>query len=149
MNKPNSFRKAITAAVPSLAVDPDKLLVFVDQGNIVGTGAASLSFEYRYKLNVIVTDFAGNADAIFVALMGWIRRNQSDLLTNDDKRRTGISFEVDHLTQDTCDVSIKVDVTESVVVGTNEAGEQTITHVDEPAYEWDATGLVAGDAWTT
>ena len=32
---------------------------------------ASLSFEYRFKLNLIVTDYAGDAGAIMVALTVW------------------------------------------------------------------------------
>ncbi|MFP3567306.1 phage tail protein [Paraburkholderia sp. SIMBA_030] len=148
MNKATSLRRALTAAVPSLAVDPDKLLVFIDAGNIIGTGAVSLSFDYAYTLNVIIEDFAGDADTVFVAVMAWVRRNQSDLLTNDDLRKSGISFEADQLTQTTVDLSIKLRLTESVVVGTNDAGEQTIKHVDEPVPEWDVNSLV-DPQWTS
>lgn len=148
MNKATSLRRALTVAVPSLAIDPDKLLVFIDAGNIIGTGAVSLSFDYAYTLNVIIEDFAGDADTVFVAVMAWVRRNQSDLLTNDDLRKSGISFETDQLTQTTCDLSIKLRLTESVVVGTNDAGEQTIEHVDEPVPEWDVNGLIESQ-WTS
>ena len=141
MNKSNSLRKALNAAVPSLVTDPDKLLVFIDTGNIIATGAASNSFDYAYTLNVMLLDFTGDADIVFAALIAWVRRNQSDLLTNDDLRKTGISFEADQLTQTTVDLSIKLRLTESVVVGTDDTGAQTITHVDEPVPEWEAQGL--------
>jgi hypothetical protein len=95
MNKSNSLRRALNAAVPSLVTDPDKLLVFIDTGNIIATGAASDSFDYAYTLNVMLLDFTGDADIVFAALIAWVRRNQSDLLTNDDLRKTGISFEAD------------------------------------------------------
>lgn len=150
MNKPGLFRAALTAAVPSLADDPDKLLVFVDQGTVAATGAESVGFEYRYTLNVIVEDFAGDADVLFVALMRWVRRYQPEFLTNDDRRKNSISYEVDHLTQTTCDISIKLSpVSESVLVATDASGVDTITHVAEPVYEWDVSGLVAGNAWPT
>jgi hypothetical protein len=150
MNKANSFRAALTAAVPSLAVDPDKLLVFIDQGALAVTGAASDGFEYRYTLNVIVTEFAGDADTVFLALVRWVKANQPDFFINEDRRKTGITFEVDHLTQSTCDISIKLTpISESVLVSTDAAGVDTITHVDEPRYEWQETGLYAGDTWTT
>lgn len=150
MNKANSLRKALNAAVPSLTTDPDKLLIFIDAGNIIATGAASGSFDYAYTLNVMLIDFAGDADIVFASLMAWIKRNQSDLLTNDDLRKTGISFEADHLTQTTVDLSIKIKLTESVVVGTDDAGAQTITHVDEPVPEWEVTGLYdPASQWTT
>ena len=135
--------------MPSLVSDPDKLLVFIDAGNIIATGAASGSFDYAYTLNVMLLDFAGDADIVFAALIAWIKRNQSDLLTNDDLRKTGISFEADALTQTTVDLSIKLKLTESVVVGVDDAGAQTITHVDEPVPEWETTGLYDPAAqWT-
>jgi hypothetical protein len=141
MNKANSLRAALTAAVPSLATDPDKLLVFIDAGNIIATGAASGSFDYAYTLNVMLLDFAGDADIVFAALVAWISRNESDLLTNDDMRKNGIAFEADQLTQTTVDLSIKIKLTESVVVGVDEQGAQTIEHVAEPVPEWEVQGL--------
>jgi hypothetical protein len=147
MNKANSLRRALTAAVPALATDPDRLLVFIDAGNIIGTGAPSTSFDYAYTLNVMLLDFAGDADIVFAELMRWVRVNQSDLLTNDELRQSGIAFEADQLTQTTVDLSIKLKLTESVLVGTDDTGAQTITHVDEPVPEWDVQGLV-DPQWT-
>lgn len=142
MNKAVSFRGAIADAVPELHDDPDKLLVFVDAGKVIATNEPALSFEYRYTLNTIITDFAGDADAVFVALIAWVKRHQSDLFANADERMNAISFEVDHLTQTTCDLSIKLNLTESVVVGTDAAGAQTIKHVDEPVPEWNLDSLI-------
>jgi hypothetical protein len=147
MKKANSLRLALTAAVPSLASDPDKLLVFIDAGNVVATGARSISFDYAYTLNVILLDFSGDADIVFAALVQWVRLNQSDLLTNDELRKTGIAFEADQLTQTTCDLSIRLKLTESVLVATDDAGGQKITHVDEPVPEWDTHSLV-DPQWT-
>jgi hypothetical protein len=142
MNKAVSVRRAIADAVPELRDDPDKLLVFIDAGKVIATTEPALSFEYRYTLNAIITDFAGDADAVFVALIAWVKRNQSDLFANADERMNAIAFEVDHLTQTTCDLSIKLNLTESVVVGTDAAGAQTITHVDEPVPEWTLDSLI-------
>lgn len=147
MNKAHSLRRALTAAVPSLATDPDKLLVFIDAGNIIATGALSTSFDYAYTLNVMLLDFAGDGDIVFAALLKWVRANQSDLLTNDELRKAGVSFEADQLTQTTVDLSIKLKLTESVIVSTDDTGAQTITHVDEPVPEWDVRGLV-DPQWT-
>ena len=142
MNKAVSFRRAIADAVPELHDDPDKLLVFVDAGRAIATNAPSLSFEYRYTLNTSITDFAGDADAVFVALIVWVKRNQSDLFANADERVNAISFEVDHLTRTTCDLSIKLNLSESVVVGTDAAGAQTIEHVTEPVPEWNLNSFI-------
>jgi hypothetical protein len=143
MNKANSFRTALTAALPTLTTDPDKLLVFIDAGRVIATDAPSLSFEYRFTLNAILLDFAGDADAVFVALLAWVKRNQPDLLSNETTRKDGISFEAEHLTNDTCDLSIKLQLSESVVVGADDQGVQTITHIDEPVFEWNLDSLIA------
>lgn len=64
MNKPQSLRRALNSAVPYVRDNPDKLHLFVDNGSVVATGAASLSREYRYTLNVVVVDFSGDQGVI-------------------------------------------------------------------------------------
>lgn len=141
MIKPASLRAAIAAAVPDLAANPDKFLVFADEGTVVAKGVKTLSFEYRYTLNMILTDFAGDADMVFIALMQWVRRHQPDLQHNADKQKTAIKFEVDHLTNDTCDLSITLPLSESVKVATDAQGVHTATHQEEPKPEWETVGL--------
>lgn len=92
--KPNSLRQHLAAAIPDLQRDPDRLLVFADEGNVVANAIASLSFDYRFKLNLIMTDYAGDADAIMVALLAWLKVDQLDLLANEEGRKHGIAFEV-------------------------------------------------------
>ncbi len=137
MKKPASLRAAITAALPDLATNPDKLTVHIDAGVIEATGGLSASFEYRYTCNVILLDFAGDADLLFIAINEWARRYQVDLLNDPEARANGITFEVDILSDALCDVSIKLQLSECVVVGIDGDGQRTITHVDdsiEPPY---------------
>jgi hypothetical protein len=141
MNKPGSLRAAIAAAVPDLEANPDKFLVFADEGGIAATGTKSLSFEYRYTLNMILMDYAGDADTVMIALLAWVKRNQPELVHNFDKQKDGITFEVDHLNNTTCDLSIKLRLTESVKVTTGPDGTHTAFHLDEPVPEWETTGL--------
>lgn len=143
MNKAASLRKALGDAVPALRRDPDKLLVFTDAGIVAATSTKTLSFEYRYQLNLILTDFAGDADDIMVALLAWVTINQPDLIDNPDKRANGIAFEVDHLKNDACDLSIKLNLTEAVKVATDADGKHTIAHQAEKIPEWRQGGLVA------
>lgn len=141
MIKPDSLRAAIAAAVPDLAANPDKFLVFADAGALAAVGTGSLSFEYRYTLNLILTDFAGDADLVMIALLRWVHRNQSDLLNNPTTRSSSITFEVDHLNNATCDLSIKLPLSESVRVTTGADGKLVINHKQEPVPEWETTGL--------
>jgi hypothetical protein len=131
LNKPASLRRALAAAIPSLEAEPDRLVVFLDEGSIVATGTRSLSFEYRYTAHALVMDFAGDADSVFVALVEWARENQPDLVTNPDERAHGITFEADILNHSTADLSIKLALTESVVVTDGPDGNRVIEHVDD------------------
>jgi hypothetical protein len=141
MKKPASLRAAIVAAVPELAANPDRLLVFADEGAIAATNTKSLSFEYRYTLNVMLLDYSGDADPVMLAVLQWARLNQPELLDNAQKRRHGLDFEVDHLNNSTCDLSIRLPLSESVVVATDAQGAATFTHRDEPVPEWTQEGL--------
>lgn len=136
MIKPASLRAALVAAIPTLATDPDRLTVFIDAGHIAATGTRTPSFEYRYTVHALVTDFAGEADDVFIAAVEWARANQPDLVTNADQRESGITFEADILNNQTVDLSIKLQLTESIVVSTDASGKRTITHVDDATEHW-------------
>ena len=69
MNKPQSLRRALNSAVPYVRDNPDKLHLFVDNGTVVATGAASLSWEYRYTLNVVVVDFSGDQGLLMAPVL--------------------------------------------------------------------------------
>lgn len=135
MKKPDTLRAALTAAMPDLANDPDRFLVFIDNGALHASYAPGLSFEYAYTLNIIITDFTGDPNAVMVPLLMWVSVNQSELMDNVDKRRDGIQFEADILDNARCDLSIKLQLTERVIVKRAGDGVLTMTHVDEPQPE--------------
>jgi hypothetical protein len=132
MIKPDSLRAALTAALPQLARDPESLLVFIDTGRIVATYAPGLSYEYQYTLNIILTDYAGDPDAVMIPLLQWVRTQQIELLDNPDDRQDGITFESDILANDKLDLSLKLRLTERVIVADDGAGTLTATHAPEP-----------------
>lgn len=136
MMKPNSLREALTAAVPDLARHPEKLHVFVDEGRLVATGARSLSFEYRYTLTLIVTDFAAGSDEIMVPVLAWLRVNQPELFFSPAQREDGVKFEADILNHTTVDLALKLPLTERVTVRINATGYQVEHHL-EPVNEED------------
>ena len=132
MYKPNSLRAHLTAALPDLQRNPDKLLVFADKGSLRTTRTASRSFEYAYVLNVIVTDYGGEEDALMVPLLDWVTVHQADLLGNEDKNNKGIRFIVDFNNHDSVDISLELDITERVIV--KQTGNKLdITHAGEIA----------------
>lgn len=132
MNKPESLRAHLLANVPELKHGHERLQIFIDQGRIRSTAAPGLSFEYSYTLNLILTDYAGHPDAIAVPLLAWLMVNQSELLTNLEKGKDAIQFEVDVLDSKSVDLSITLPLTERVIVKRLEDDSLSVVHADEP-----------------
>ena len=132
MNKPEHLRAHLLGTIAELKHNPDRLLIFIDNGKVRCTAAASLSFEYSFDLQIILTDYAGHPDSVMLPLLGWASVHQSELLENLDKSGEGIKFEADVLDNSKVDLSIRLPLTERVVVGRDTEGNTTITHPGEP-----------------
>ncbi|WP_455917397.1 phage tail protein [Pseudomonas cerasi] len=132
MNKPESLRAHLLATVADFKYDPDRLLIFIDNGKVRCTAAASLSFEYSYDLQIILTEFADHPDTVILPILGWLSVNQPELLENLDKVKQGIQFEADILDKEKVDMSLTLALTERVVVGTDDQGNTTVKHAGEP-----------------
>ncbi|WP_417787529.1 phage tail protein [Stutzerimonas xanthomarina] len=135
MNKPESLRAHLVAAVPELKRNPDRLLTFVDNGSMRSTAAPGLSFEYSYTLNIILTDFAGHPDAIAIPLFAWVLVNQRELMENQEKGRDAIKFEADILDNSKVDLSITLPLTERVIVKRQADGTLQVSHPAEPVVD--------------
>jgi hypothetical protein len=116
MLKPDSLRSALTDAVPVLRTNPDMLRLFVDNGRIAATLAASLSFEKQYTLNVVVTDFTSDFDLLLVPVMAWAREYQPDIMTTDEGQKKGFTFYADINNDSSFDISISLLLTERTLV---------------------------------
>ncbi|MCD4726421.1 phage tail protein [Pseudomonas sp. WS 5532] len=132
MNKPESLRAHLLATVADFKYDPDRLLIFIDNGKVRCTSAPGLSFEYSFDLQIILTEFAGHPDSVFLPILGWLSVNQPELLENLDKVMNGIQFEADILDKEKVDLSLTLPLTERVVVGRDDQGNVTVTHPGEP-----------------
>lgn len=116
MLKPKSLRNALEKAVPVLKNNPDMLRVFIDNGTVASTLAASLSFEHQYTLNLIVTDYRGDLDLLIVPINAWLRENQPDIMTTDEGKQRGFTYLADINSDDSMDISINLHLTERTVV---------------------------------
>lgn len=119
MNKPDSLRKAIESAIPALKRDAERFLIFIDRGNIRSQMTADHSFEIRYTLNVIITDFATDSRILFIAILNWLRINQPDALIGN---RQAMQFDADILDNKSADFAIELQLTENVNVVQNDDG---------------------------
>ncbi|WP_028696124.1 phage tail protein [Pseudomonas cremoricolorata] len=134
MNKPDSLRAHLLAAVPGLEHNPDRLLLFIDKGRVRCTAASSLSFEYSYELQLILTDFAGHPDSVMLPILGWLRTHQSELLVNLDKSNDGVQFEADILDRGKVDLSLTLPLTERVLVKRQADDSFDVSHPEDPGY---------------
>lgn len=141
MLKPQLLRKALTDSVPLLQRNPDSLNVFIDSGRVVSTLATSLSFEYQYRLNMVITDYTGNIDLLIVPMLEWLRVNEPDIMATKDKQQNGFTFKADVISDTASDISIDLQLTERVII--RRVGDELhVDHVgDNPLPENDARPL--------
>lgn len=126
MNKHNLLRQALTEAIPDLKTNPDQLRLWVEQGGIVARMGGNLAFEWRYQLELAVFDFKLSPNLVMLALIQWLRVNQPDLLTPGTA--PSFTFEVDVLDAETCDLAVKLQLSEAVrVVPRADGGFNLIT----------------------
>ncbi|MFJ2602530.1 phage tail protein [Pantoea agglomerans] len=111
--------------------NPDALSVFIDSGRIVSTFASSLSIQYQYRFNMVITDYAGNIDLLIVPLLAWLRTNEPDIMATEEKRRTGFTFQADVISDTASDISIELQLSEHVILKQADHGLH-VTHVGEP-----------------
>ena len=136
MWKLQSLRDLITSAVPELARDPERLIVMATDGKAVSTLAGGLSFEYRYTAAITVLDYTGHTDALFVPILAWVRRHQSELLANPAAQERGVEFTVEHLNTAAVDIGICVPLTERAIVKPDPAHATrfNVMHPQEPCH---------------
>lgn len=116
MYKPMSLQKAITDAVPDLGRHPEMMRMFIDNGKLASTLSTSLSFENQYTLNIVVTEFTGDIEQLFVPIQAWLRIHQADIMTNDEGRKNGFTYFVDFNSNNSADISISLLLTERTIV---------------------------------
>ncbi|WP_392587978.1 phage tail protein [Serratia ureilytica] len=95
MLKPEQLRAALFNAIPVLQQNPERLRLGIANGRVFSTLAPSLSFEYRYQLNLALDGPSADDDRVMVAVLAWLRSHQPDLLANPDKRKNDFSFQRD------------------------------------------------------
>lgn len=132
MLKPDSLRKALTESVPVLSKNPEMLRLFIDNGKINSTLAASLSFEKQYTLNVVVTDFTDDFDLLIVPVLAWLREQQPDIMASEEGRKKGFTWYADINTDNSFDVSISLLLTERTIVKQVEKALH-VENIPEPA----------------
>ncbi|MDH4743157.1 phage tail protein [Sphingomonas sp. CBMAI 2297] len=138
MNKPDQLRRVLLAHVPDLKASPDRLSLFIDKGRVVAS-AGSLGFVCAYTLNVVVQDYAGDVPALLVPVLAWIAEAQPDLLQKPE--RQPFTFGAELMDEKAADVSIYIDLTETVQVQVNPEGGFSTVALPEPVMADEFAGV--------
>ncbi|KAA1194724.1 phage tail protein [Photorhabdus heterorhabditis] len=136
MNKPNALRKVLTEKIPYLRDNPEYLHLFVEDGTVLATMALSLSYEYEYTLNLIIEAYPDDQNVLMAVIGHWIREHQPDIFAHPDNRRSGFTFDVNILNDDTADISIDLKLTERILV-TQQGPVSTVSAISEPENPFD------------
>ncbi|KYE79934.1 phage tail protein, partial [Salmonella enterica subsp. enterica serovar Typhimurium] len=79
----------------------------------------SMSWEYRYTLNVVNEDFSGDQNLLKATVLLWLSASQPDANNNPELREKLFTFDVEILRNDVCDISLNQQLTERVLVNTD------------------------------
>jgi len=132
MNKPSALRAHLLTSIYELKHSPERLLIFINNGKVRCTSARTMSFEYIFNLQIILTNFASHPDSVILPLLDWLGAHQPEILENLSSATEGIQFEVDILDNSRVDLSLTLCLTERVVVGKDDQGNYTTHHSSEP-----------------
>lgn len=143
MEKIDSLRAALTAAMPDIADQPDRLRLWIDQGAVRAPMTISHGFAYTFRLNILIIEMACDIRIPTLAIVSWLRVNQpAALAPNAD----AFAFDVDILDTQAVDLLIAIDLTQNVDVTMDGDGAATLAWVPEPDPLFDdALGLGGAD----
>lgn len=127
MRKLADLRAHVLANVQELKRNPDKLLTFIEDGNIEYWRGTNLTHSYTLPVRLIVTDYAGEVDNIIIPILSWLQVREPGM----DPRNT-ISFEAELLNNNSYDISVTVNITERVIVKATAAGLDVEHVLPEP-----------------
>ncbi|EDY85458.1 conserved hypothetical protein [gamma proteobacterium HTCC5015] len=143
MNKLADLRAYLLKRIPVLARDPERLLTFVENGEITAHDGDNYSHHYNMPVRIVITDWSSSADDIVLPLLEWIKVREPGYNPHEVLR-----FETEILDNEKMDLLFELRITERVIV-TNEDGTRKINHVlpdqpiamdDDAALETSASG---------
>lgn len=144
MKKPDGLGRLLLQSVPALAKDPTKLQMFVDRGGIQARRGTTLGYEERYTLSIVVQEYAGDVDDLFVPILAWIAEQQPDLLDKGEP----FTFEAEMLDDKTCDIEISLALSEMVRVEEKPGGGFTTSRIDQRGVGLDEfPGVCGANLW--
>lgn len=128
MRKLQSARDHLLAS--PLGIKGDKLLTFAEKGVVTSYRRAdhqNQDFQVSYTAHLILTDFAGQPLDLFFVMVGWLHRECPGAAPD------ALKFHVDVIDTKQVDVSLMVDLTETVTAAAAPAGTWLTPDTDPDA----------------
>ncbi|MGY0794308.1 phage tail protein [Azospirillum argentinense] len=125
MKKLQSARDHLLTA---LGVNGEGLLTFAEKGQVTsyrGTDGQNKDFQVSYTAHLVLTDFATNPLTLFFVMLQWLHRECPDA------KADALRFHVDVIDSTKVDVSLQVELTETVTAQTTQTG--TLVSADPDA----------------
>jgi hypothetical protein len=110
MKKLQMLRDHLLSALPTLAANPDRLLTFIEDGNLRYYRGPTLAHEYQCPVRITILDYTGDLDAVIIPMLAWLERYQPEI-----EPENGIRIEAEILSNAAWDIAITVNLTERVV----------------------------------
>ncbi len=144
MIKPEGLQRLLLASVPQLGEDATKLQMFVDKGRIAARRGATLGYEEHYTLSIVVQEFGGDVDRLFVPIVAWVAEQQPNLLDKGEP----FTFSTEILDSGTCDIQIDLELSELVLVAVNPEGGWSTSRIEERTVGLDEfPGVCSASLW--
>lgn len=130
MRKLADLRAHVLSNVPELKKNPEKLITFIEDGQIEYWRGVNLSHNYTLPVRLIVTDYRGDIDQVVIAVLAWLSYREPGI-----DPQNAISFEAEMLNNSSFDLAITVNISERVIVKVRESGFEVEHVMPEPDME--------------
>ncbi|MEW6178235.1 MAG: phage tail protein [Pseudomonadota bacterium] len=129
MKKLESLRIHLLSIPGELIDDPENLSTRAERGTVYShASGTNRHFELRYRAEVLVMNYSGDPDRLWFWVLQWLAVNQPDHAPE------AVSFNADRLNDQSSDVLISFDLTETVKVEETPEGVR-LHHCSEPGIE--------------
>lgn len=134
MRKLADARAAILSS--PLGITADRLLSFAEQGKVQSRGGGRNDhFSCTYKAHLIVTDYGGDPRDLLFVTAQWLHS------ANPSATEDAITFHVDVIDHERCDISLRIELVETVRATPVTGGIRLDHEPDPDAQAIDMTSL--------
>jgi len=127
MNKAQKLLNHLLAS--PLPLKRDDVMVLISNGKAFSyVSSANDNFSMQYEAVLVITDYAGNADALLFIILQWLAQHQPD---HDPE---AFSFQADIIDHNSVDITIKIPLSEVVKVTVVPEGI-SLNHIEDPSLE--------------